>query len=106
MKFFFASLAVLLCYQVHAQEIKGKITDEKETDLSGATIYTKYALYRRILFVYLCMGRKAILDIENKFQKQVPLLHKSQGSDITFKTKIFYVDNYANQHHYIFRGRE
>jgi hypothetical protein len=39
MKFFFASLAVLLCYQVHAQEIKGKITDEKETGLSGATIY-------------------------------------------------------------------
>ena len=106
MKFFFASLTVLLCYQVHAQEIKGKITDEKETGLSGATIY--YEDHYKIII----LGNhfeNLIIDatlLENKFQKQVPLLHKSQGSDITFKTKIFYVDNYANQHHYIFRGRE
>ena len=39
MKFFFGSIAFLLCYQLHAQEIKGKILDDKDNSLSGATIY-------------------------------------------------------------------
>ena len=39
MKFFFASIAFLLCYQLHAQEIKGKIVDDKDNSLTGATIY-------------------------------------------------------------------
>jgi len=39
MKFFFASSAFLLCYLLHAQEIKGKIVDDEDNSLSGATIY-------------------------------------------------------------------
>jgi hypothetical protein len=39
MKFFFASSAFLLCCLLHAQEIKGKIVDDKDNSLSGATIY-------------------------------------------------------------------
>jgi hypothetical protein len=39
MKFFFASISVLSCYQLHAQAIKGKIVDDKDNSLSGATIY-------------------------------------------------------------------
>jgi hypothetical protein len=34
--------------------------------------------------------------IRNKFQKKVALLHKDDRSDITFKTKVFYVDDYGN----------
>ena len=39
---------------------------------------TKYALYRRILFVYLCMGRKAILDIRESDLELNKLLLKQK----------------------------
>jgi hypothetical protein len=39
MKLFFVSIAFLLCYQPYAQEIKGRIVDDKDNILTGATIY-------------------------------------------------------------------
>lgn len=34
--------------------------------------------------------------LQDKFQKKVAVLHKGDRSDITFKTKVFYVDDFGN----------
>lgn len=42
---------------------------------------------------------KKIPLLKNKFQKKLAILYKDDRSDINFKTKVFYVDDYGNHTH-------